>query len=163
MAIFPAAASWLAVKVKFKFKISLVVFVLLVVPSSWMLFEWLRSWVLTGFPWLLLGSSQINSPIAGFMPLIGELGASWVVLFLSGLFILAIVGKKSQQMFSLLAIATLWLVAQAINQISWTYPLNSTLSIALVQGNTSLANKWNPDYKIKIIDTYYKESSKLSF
>ncbi|HLD13283.1 MAG TPA: apolipoprotein N-acyltransferase, partial [Burkholderiales bacterium] len=31
---------------------------LLVLPALWVLFEWIRSWFLSGFPWLNLGYSQ---------------------------------------------------------------------------------------------------------
>ncbi len=32
------------------------------VPSLWVLGEWLRGWILTGFPWLLLGYSRSIHP-----------------------------------------------------------------------------------------------------
>src|SRR5579872_5396021 len=49
-------------------------------PSSWVLFEWLRSWIFTGFPWLLLGISQTASPLRGLAPIVGEYGLSFVVV-----------------------------------------------------------------------------------
>lgn len=36
----------------------------------WVVSEWLRTWLFTGFPWLLLGTSQIDSPL-------GSVGAHW--------------------------------------------------------------------------------------
>ena len=37
----------------------------LVLPVLWVLLEWLRGWVLSGFPWLSLGYAMIDSPLAG--------------------------------------------------------------------------------------------------
>ncbi len=34
----------------------------LVLPVLWVLFEWLRGWLLSGFPWLSLGYALIDSP-----------------------------------------------------------------------------------------------------
>lgn len=38
---------------------------LLVLPTLWMLIEWLRAWVLTGFPWAATGYAHTDSPLAG--------------------------------------------------------------------------------------------------
>ncbi len=38
---------------------------LVVAPSVWVVVEWLRGWVFTGFPWLALGYSQTDSMLAG--------------------------------------------------------------------------------------------------
>ncbi|MDZ7734782.1 MAG: hypothetical protein U5P41_00450 [Gammaproteobacteria bacterium] len=40
---------------------------------------------LTGFPWLNLGYSQIETPLAGFAPLVGVYGVSWISMIVAGL------------------------------------------------------------------------------
>src|SRR5690606_23561365 len=63
--------------------------------SLWVLQELLRSWLFTGFPWLLLGYTQIDSPLQGLAPLIGVYGLSFCVLCLS-LIVWALSQKSSK-------------------------------------------------------------------
>jgi len=46
---------------------------------TWLLFEWSRSWFLTGFPWLYLGDAHINTPLKGFAPVLGVYGIGFMV------------------------------------------------------------------------------------
>lgn len=52
---------------------------LLLFPLSWVVFEWLRSTLFTGFPWLLLGVSQSNGPLGNLLPYIGIGGTTFAV------------------------------------------------------------------------------------
>ena len=63
-------------------------------PALWMLAEWLRGWLLTGFPWLAAGYSQIDTPLAGFAPLLGVYGVSFALVLLAGLIVLLATGQR---------------------------------------------------------------------
>jgi apolipoprotein N-acyltransferase len=55
------------------------------VPALWALSEWVRGWLLTGFPWLALGYSQTPpSPLAGYAPVLGVYGISLLVMMSAG-------------------------------------------------------------------------------
>ena len=48
-------------------------------PVVWVLFEWFRSWFLTGFPWLFVGYAALENPLAGWAPVIGVYGCSLLI------------------------------------------------------------------------------------
>ena len=58
---------------------------LLAFPALWALLDWVRSWLLTGFPWLAVGYSQIDSPLGALAPYLGVFGVGWAVMLSAGL------------------------------------------------------------------------------
>ena len=48
---------------------------LVIIPALWVLMEWVRGWIFTGFPWLAVGYTQAPiGPLVGFAPLVGVYG-----------------------------------------------------------------------------------------
>ena len=62
LALYPAAAGYLANRISLSATSTRL---LAVYPASWLLMEWLRGALLTGFPWLNLGASQTDTWLAG--------------------------------------------------------------------------------------------------
>ena len=76
LALFPAAAGWLARRMPSAGAARL----LAAMPAAFVLLEWVRGWLFTGFPWLAIGYSQAPAgPFAGFAPLLGVYGVSLAV------------------------------------------------------------------------------------
>lgn len=91
LALFPALALYFARKL---FNVSISKQLYLIFPLCLLLGEWLRGYVLTGLPWLQLGYAQIDTPLAGYVPLIGGLGISGLVALISGLLAWMLLEKK---------------------------------------------------------------------
>lgn len=129
-------------------------------PSSWVLLEWVRGWLLSGFPWLFLGTSQVESPLRGFAPIVGEYGISFIVTLCSGLLIYAFyawsAAKKWYALVSLIAIIFIWSSANFFTHIDWTKPQGEPIKVSLVQGNIPQQLKWDPEYLQSTLQSYYQ-------
>ncbi|MCO4799826.1 MAG: apolipoprotein N-acyltransferase [Colwelliaceae bacterium] len=112
-------------------------------PSIWILSEYLRGVVLTGFPWLSLGYGQINSPLAPLIPIIGEVGITFCLL----LFCVAIskILLKQQIKRSITVVAIALILIFVSQKQDWVVPTDKTVKVALVQGNIEQSIKWQPE------------------
>ncbi|WP_375177596.1 apolipoprotein N-acyltransferase [Marinobacter mobilis] len=131
---------------------------LLLFPAIWILGDWVRGWLLTGFPWLYLGTAQVDGPLAGWAPVLGVHGATlWVVALGLSLYAAA---WLLQQKRPKVALATLaagflpWLAGPALNANSWTQVSATPISVATMQGNVPQLIKWDPDHLKQQIVTY---------
>jgi apolipoprotein N-acyltransferase len=134
---------------------------LLVFPSSWVIFEWIREWFLTGFPWLLLGYTQTQSVLRGYAPIIGVYGLSFLTALSSALFLALLLLKKPKpRLFLGLAIIVIWGLGALLTLIHWTKPSEKPLRVSLVQGNIEQQLKWQAQQADTILNQYVNLSSK---
>ena len=139
---------------------------LLLLPSVWMLVEWVRGWLFTGFPWLLVGTGQIDGPLAGLAPVLGVHGVSLAVGLSAGLLWLAarclLAGRGAGSVRTRLgragaalgALLLLWLAAYGLGRIEWTRPDGPPLRAAVVQGNIEQSLKWSPNGLMPTLERY---------
>lgn len=130
---------------------------MLAFPALWVLFEWIRSWFLSGFPWLFLGISQLSSPLRGFAPIVGEYGLSFLVVFTSSLLVLAYIQRTKifSVLIAMLVIILLWISGTLLAKISWTKITDNPIAVALIQGNIPQQMKWDPEYLDTTLQRYF--------
>lgn len=124
--------------------------IIYIFPVLWVFFEWIRSWIFSGFPWLFLGYSQINSPLKGYAPFLSVYAVSLAVVLTSALVVMIFLGLKEKNKkliyFSVIGIILIWALGAILNLISWTKPVGKPVQISLVQGNIPQELKWVPDH-----------------
>ena len=123
----------------------------LALPFFWVLAEWLRSWMLTGFPWLSLGYSQLYSPLAGFAPVIGETGISALIVLMATA--IALINNKRTLATASLVTACLFICSFVLKQHNWVQPKH-TYSVGMAQGNIAQSLRWTPEQDEPTMQTY---------
>ncbi|MFT5576180.1 MAG: apolipoprotein N-acyltransferase [Bermanella sp.] len=110
--------------------------------AIWLLSEWIRVWLLTGFPWLFLGYAYIETPLAGWAPIGGIFLLSLMVYFSAACLAQSVFNKRWTL---LLGAVALWALGFSLQQQQWTQASGNSLSIAAVQANITQDKKWLPE------------------
>lgn len=151
---------------------------LFLVPIIWVAFEYLRSFLLSGFPWELLGYSQYKElHLIQVSDILGVYGVSFLILFANTavfFFLLSIAkfdwnGVRISRRFAAAALA----LSLGLNGLNWFYGAHRLVQVdelsaaapsiraAIVQGNIKQALKWDPAFQGATIDKYLRLSDSL--
>jgi apolipoprotein N-acyltransferase len=144
-----AAGAWL----RLRCALSPATTLLLVYPPLWALGEWLRNWVATGFPWIVSGYAHVNSPLAGYAPLVGVYGIGWLAALLAACAVLAFTGRRR---LALGLAAAIMAAGLGLDQLAWTSPQGAPISVRLLQGNVPQEMKFNPDTANDTLALYHE-------
>jgi len=150
LALFPALAGYCYLLIRRRAGPGMVI---LGLPAIWVLIEWVRGWFLTGFPWLAVGYSQTSGPLAGFAPVLGVYGLSWVVAQVAALIVAIAVGRQ-RRWAALAVLVVVLIVGEALRQVEWTRPVDGPIKVSLVQGNIPQDIKWLPSVREPTLELY---------
>ena len=128
----------------------------LIFSGLWVLFEWVRSWLLTGFPWLISGYALLDTPFSALAPVTGVYGLSLLMVVTACLtfsLVIPIQQPKTSNVIALLLFCSCWVLAFSLTYVNWTKKTGE-LTFSAVQGNISQSMKWDPDHIYSIISTY---------
>ena len=132
-------------------------------PALWVLFEWSRDWLLTGFPWLYLGYAHIGTTISGWAPITGVFGLSFICAITGSCLFLA---WRSRQPVACttyaVIIITLWGGGAILKPTQWVARASEEpLQVALVQPNVAQENKWDRAYYRPILEQFTRMTTPL--
>ena len=123
-------------------------------PAAWVLMEWSRGWLFTGFPWLELGYTQIDTPLGGWFALLGVHGVSFAVALTGGAIACLAASPGARRWAALALPAALWGAGGAFGSVAWTAPEGEPVRVALVQGNVAQEDKWLPEMREPTLARY---------
>ena len=126
------------------------------IPAFFTLIELLRSFIFTGFPWLSLGYTQVpNSPLIGYLPILGIHGISFLVI-LSSILIFRLFKKESNKLYLIISFIIIWGGGEYLKQIEWSKPIGKPVNTSLIQGNISQDKKWDINMINESLNHYQK-------
>lgn len=151
--LFPALTAYLSIKLcRQKNKLRLI----WTIPFVWILIEYFRGyWFLNGFPWLQISYTLFDTPLQGYIPIIGGYGAGFL-LAITASFIVAGLKKMVKARTVILFVIPFWLLGGYLQTIHWTEPMGKAINVSLVQGNIAQDQKWLPQNRIKTLLSYQK-------
>lgn len=115
----------------------------------WVVFEWIKSWIFTGFAWMELGVSQTPNWFFGFAPLGGVYLISFMVaISASSLVLLA---RYPGKLWSGGLLVCIVITAGFADKISWSDAIGKPVNVGIVQGNVPINHKWQPQYRDRVI------------
>ncbi|MCP5173586.1 MAG: apolipoprotein N-acyltransferase [Moraxellaceae bacterium] len=118
------------------------------------LFEWLKTWLFTGFPWLFTGYGFIDSVLVGYAPIIGVFGLSLLAVISAQCVLMIVKYQQKAWSYGLLVIA-IWLGGFGLQYINWTKSeFSKPLSVSIIQGNIPQDVKWQLEWRDKTLDIY---------
>lgn len=119
-------------------------------PLGYAICDFYVSYVLTGFPWMLLGYTCLQGPFSSFAPLLGVRGVTLLFTICAGAVSL---GALRRFLFLPLA-AVIFVSGILLTGISYTTPLEKH-DAALIQGNIRQEIRFNKAEVNNIIATYW--------
>jgi apolipoprotein N-acyltransferase len=154
LALFPALAGWVTTRLAppgSGLRLALA-------AAAWVLAEWLRGWVLSGFGWLSVGYAQLGSALAGYAPIGGVLLVSFGMAAIAALLVHAALALEARRVSSvaIAAGASVAIVAIGLSlaKIEWSRPAGDPVTVSLVQGNVAEEIKFDPTYREKTLAIY---------
>jgi apolipoprotein N-acyltransferase len=134
---------------------------LFVGPTAWVLIEWLRGWILTGFPWLAHGYGQIDTPLAAWAPVLGVYGVSLMLLFSTAAILVTILTSGKERLVAAPLIFIPWILGGLLTFVDWTEDYGEPIQTTIIQGGISQDRKWLPEQRQATLDFYHSATLRV--
>ena len=129
-------------------------FSVLLFGAVWILNEYARTYLFSGFPWLFLGYSQTDFLLGGVASVIGVYGIGFIVS-ITGPWLMCFY-QKSLKMWAVVIL--IWMTPLLIFNKNFTTSYGDPQKVSLVQANISQHEKWDPKNLMPTLRLYEKLS-----
>ena len=136
-------------------------FCALLFSSLWCLGEYLRASIFGGFPWLLLGFGQMDSPLNHLLPVIGVSGVSWLTCFAGTVLAHSTRTTGNARILLLILLVTLLTSPLLLKHKAWSTPNNTPVSVGIIQANLSMRDKWDESLFWQLLENYQQAALRL--
>ncbi|WP_307728185.1 apolipoprotein N-acyltransferase [Massilia sp. PAMC28688] len=151
MGLFGAFAAGVSTWLRRRLALPVTSFLLVVLPFAWGVSEWMRGWVMTGFPWAASGYAHNISPLAGYAPLIGVYGVGVIAALCAGCIVML---TQRARMLGMGVLASVLAAGFGLTFIQWTEPVGQPITVRLLQGNIAQTSKFDPEHIARALEQY---------
>lgn len=117
------------------------------IPAAWVMSEYLRGQVFTGFPWMGFAETQVNGPFANIAPYFGGLACTFLAVWAAW----QINTLRVRKIGKVLGVVVL---VYFLGFWQFTSPKESLITVRLIQGNFEQSLKFNPKAILAQINFY---------
>jgi apolipoprotein N-acyltransferase len=127
---------------------------ILSVPAVWTALELARTYVLSGFPWSLLGYSQyLALPVIQISDIAGVYGVSFLIVLVNVAIAEFLADRKKYPLLVIAAVTMVLVLGYGLMRLH--IPENSGgITVSVVQGNIEQDKKWDPAFQTEVLAVY---------
>lgn len=129
-----------------------------VLPSLWVLAEWCRSWMFTGFGWLSVGYSQSDTWLRSLAPVLGLHGIGYAVALSAGALLVVATPQSRRRLPAAMLLVAIWAAAWVFDGWRWTQPKPQLVNVAIAQAAIPQDRKWLREQYAPTLQTYRRLS-----
>ncbi len=150
LAIYPALLTMIYRKLKVKSAL----FSCFLFSALWCLSEYLRATVMGGFPWLLVGFGQIDTPLKYMLPIVGVYGVSFLTCLAATFLVTSMRASNKKKYLYLVAFIAILTIPTTLRHHQWATISNQPVSVGVIQANLSMRDKWDETLFWQLLQHY---------
>ena len=129
--------------------------------ACWCLGEYFRSTLMGGFPWLLLGFGQIDTPLKYLLPIVGVYGVSFLTCLAATFLVACTQSTIKNRLPWLFAFVGILLTPSVLKHQKWSILSETPVSVGIIQANLSMRDKWDESLFWQLLKQYKKSIDTL--
>ncbi len=142
---------------------------LLAIPALWVGLDWVRSWLISGFPWMDFGYGLWSVPGAlQTADLFGHHVLTFMIILINLVLYGFLCGRFSisQRLWSVAIVLALLSCGLLYSKKRWEAMVSlvdqaAVARVGIVQGNIEQDRKWSPEERVNTVDSYLRLSDHL--
>ncbi len=123
-------------------------------PLLWTALELSRTYVISGFPWALLGYTQYRLiPVIQIADITGVYGVSFLIVLVNVSVTEFLVSRKNWTAIAVAIFAIALTLGYGFFKLR-SAELSDSINVSVVQGNIEQSKKWDPAYQSEVVAVY---------
>ena len=127
-------------------------------PGAWVLVEWLRGTLFSGFTWLQAGYAGLESPLSAWAPLGGSYAVGLAAAVTAASFAMVGAARHRAVICAVGVSVLLWAGGAALivldTHAAWIRPAGDPVRVLVVQGNVPQDEKWSEPVRRVTLERY---------